>query len=150
MSSLEERMQILTMIRNVSNYFEKAKDDLCAPYNFSSAQAKILLDLNEHGPSMVTAICKRLGKTTNTLSPMLQRLEKSGYIKRAVNEGDRRVNYISLSSKGSAIMKDYLADAGKYSWPIFDRVSDEDFRHIYDSLIRMTKILAMEEVENEE
>lgn len=141
MSTIEDRMQVLTMIKDLANYFEHAKDKLCEPYNFTSIQATILLDLAENGKSRVTSICSRLGKSTNTISPLLQRLERLGYVKKYQSEGDKRVMYVNLSTKGKELMKKYLNDAGSYSWPIFDKLDDEEFQMIYKSLVKLTDIL---------
>lgn len=144
MNKNEERMQFLAMIKTVASYFETAKEQLCKPYSFSSVQATLLLDLFEHGRSKVTEICQRLGKSTNTISPLIRRLEKMEFIERVEGELDRRVVYIALSPKGTQAIEKYVNDAGMYSWPIFDKLSEEEFTNIYQSLKTMLRVLKEE------
>ena len=68
--TLEKKKKIIDLIKDVSNFYNSIRDDLCEPYGLSSLQAVILLDIYHHkDKTRVTDICKRLNKKTNTISP---------------------------------------------------------------------------------
>ena len=74
-NDIEKRKEIIEMIKALSNYFNNVRDALCAPYGLSSIQAVIVLDIYHHpDETKVTDICKRLHKSTNTISPLINRL----------------------------------------------------------------------------
>ena len=67
----ENRQEIINMIRELSNYFNTIRDELCEPYGISSIQAIILLDIyHNQNEVKITDICKRLHKSTNSISPL--------------------------------------------------------------------------------
>lgn len=57
----------------------------------------------ETGPVTVGALGARLKLETNTLTPLLKRLEKSGHVERIKGKGDERQVYISVTPKGQKI-----------------------------------------------
>ena len=71
----ENRKEFIEMLKTVSLYINNVREALCAPYGLSSIQAVIVLDIY-HNPNecRVTDICKRLNKSTNTISPLINRL----------------------------------------------------------------------------
>lgn len=131
---IEKRKEVIEMIKQLSYYFDKSKDRLCAPYGLSSIQSKIIIDVFHNEGSRITDICKRLNKETNTISPLINRLINHGYLNKVVNKKDKRVFYVYLTDKSKNIMQNLTNDVEKATWPLFDKVSDENLDKIYDSL----------------
>ena len=59
-----------------------------------------MLILSEKGPCRISEICQDLDITAPTATGIINRLEKSLYVKRIVDKKDRRAAIISLTSKG--------------------------------------------------
>jgi DNA-binding MarR family transcriptional regulator len=134
-NSIENREQIITMIKSLSDYFTTIRDELCEPYGLSSIQAVIILDIYHHpGETRVTDICKRLHKSTNTISPLINRLVQKGYLKKKVSSEDARVTNIYLTDKTKEMATNILVDVSDYTWPFFESLSQEQFDQIYDAL----------------
>ena len=83
---IEKRKEVIEMIKQLSYFFDKSKDRLCAPYGLSSIQSKIIIDVFHNEGSRITDICKRLNKETNTISPLINRLINHGYLNKVVNK----------------------------------------------------------------
>ncbi len=134
-NDIEGRNEIITKIKLLSNRFSNIRDELCEPYGLSSTQAIIILDIY-HNPkeSKVTDICKRLHKSTNTISPLINRLTEKGYLKKVQSKSDARVTNIVLTEKCKKITDNIFADIDNYAWPMFDSISDEEFEKISSSL----------------
>lgn len=131
---IEKRKEVIEMIKQLSYFFDKSKDRLCAPYGLSSIQSKIIIDVFHNEGSRITDICKRLNKETNTISPLINRLINHGYLNKVVNKKDKRVFYVYLTDKSRDIMQNLTNDVEKTTWPLFDKVSEENLDKIYDSL----------------
>ena len=131
---IEKRKEVIEMIKQLSYFFDKSKDRLCAPYGLSSIQSKIIIDVFHNEGSRITDICKRLNKETNTISPLINRLINHGYLNKVVNKKDKRVFYVYLTDKSRNIMQNLTNDVEKTTWPLFDKVSEENLDKIYDSL----------------
>ncbi|MBQ2471327.1 MAG: winged helix DNA-binding protein, partial [Acholeplasmatales bacterium] len=117
----ENRREIINMIKELSDYFNTIRDELCEPYGISSIQAIILLDIYHHPEERkVTDICKRLHKSTNSISPLINRLVEKGYLTKSQSKEDKRITYVSLTKKTEEITNSILIDVSDYTWPFFE------------------------------
>lgn len=80
---------------------------LYAPYlndlDITYPQYLVMLVLWEHQEQTVNKIGERLLLESNTLTPLLKRLEKKGFIYRKRSETDERTVVVSLTKKGEQL-----------------------------------------------
>ena len=74
-----------------------------APLGITYPQYLVLLVLWENGSLPVNDIARRLMLETNTITPLLQRMEKAALVKRSKGKVDSRQRIVSLTKKGSAL-----------------------------------------------
>lgn len=140
-NNIEKRKELIEMIKALSNYFNDVRDALCAPYGLSSIQAVIVLDIYHHpAQTKVTDICKRLHKSTNTISPLINRLVAKGFLAKNQSVDDARVTYISLTDKSKAITENINIDIYDFTWPMFESLTEEEFENIYECLNLLLKV----------
>ena len=78
---------------------------LLARYGLTYPQYIVLMILWEKTPCSVTEIGERALLNSNTLTPLLKRLEQQGVITRTRNSGDERVVRITLTERGQALQE---------------------------------------------
>lgn len=81
---------------------------LLEPLGITYPQYLVLLVLWEKDRQPVCDIANRLVLETNTVTPLLQRMEKAGLILRTKGERDTRQRIVSLTAKGMALREDAL------------------------------------------
>jgi len=137
-----EREQIISMLKDVSTKFESLRDAVCAPYGLSSIQAILILDIY-HNPkeTKVTDICKRLNKSTNTISPLINRLCEKGYLKKVRDESDYRITRIFLTEKSKSITDKISIDIKDYTLPVFEQLTEEEIMTIKKGLELLKKVV---------
>ena len=74
-----------------------------APLGITYPQYLVLLVLWENGSLPVNDIAHRLMLETNTITPLLQRMEKAALVKRSKGKEDSRQRIVSLTKKGTAL-----------------------------------------------
>lgn len=74
--------------------------DILKPLNLTYPQYIVMVLLWENGAMPFSEVSERLQLKTGTLSPLLQRLEKDGWIRRKHNKNDDRMVEVSLGKKG--------------------------------------------------
>ncbi len=57
----------------------------------------------EDAPCTVSHLCERALLNTNTLTPLLKRMEQSGYLTRTRSAEDERVVLVALTTEGAAL-----------------------------------------------
>lgn len=73
------------------------------PLGITYPQYLVLLVLWEQDKQPVCDIAKRLMLDTNTVTPLLQRMEKAGLLKRTKGKTDTRQRIVTLTEKGMAM-----------------------------------------------
>ena len=71
-------------------------------------QYLVLLVLWQHGEMPVTEICNKLLLESNTVTPLLKRLEHKGIVNRRRSESDERSVIVSLTQEGSTLKEQAL------------------------------------------
>ena len=73
---------------------------LLEPLGLTYPQYIVLMILWEDAPCSVSHICERALLNTNTLTPLLKRLESDGFVVRTRSKTDERAVEITLTEKG--------------------------------------------------
>ena len=97
--------QLCFRLYTASRLITQAYHPLIAEHGLTYPQYLVLLVLWEKDAQPVNDIAKRLFLKTNTVTPLLQRMEKDGIIARAKGSGDGRQKIVSLTRKGRALKK---------------------------------------------
>jgi DNA-binding MarR family transcriptional regulator len=97
--------QLCFAVYAASHAFTKVYKRLLAELGLTYPQYLVMLFLWEKKVALVTEIAAALGLDTGTLSPLLKRLEKTGFIRRERSREDERQVAIHLTPEGAATQK---------------------------------------------
>ncbi len=101
--------QLCFRLYTASRLLSQAYHPLLSEHGLTYPQYLVLLALWEKDAQPVNDIAKRLFLETNTVTPLLQRMEKEGILSRRKGEKDARQMIVSLTGKGQELQKK-LAD----------------------------------------
>ena len=101
--------QLCFRLYTASRLVTQAYHPLLSEHGLTYPQYLVLLVLWEKDAQPVNDIAKRLFLETNTVTPLLQRMEKEGVLTRKKGEKDGRQMIVSLTRKGKDLQKK-LAD----------------------------------------
>ena len=101
--------QLCFRLYTASRLLSQAYHPLLSEQGLTYPQYLVLLALWEKDAQPVNDIAKRLFLETNTVTPLLQRMEKEGLLTRKRGEKDARQMIVSLTRKGKELQKK-LAD----------------------------------------
>ncbi|WP_207694284.1 hypothetical protein DOK67_0002369 [Enterococcus sp. DIV0212c] len=94
---LEE--QLCFSLQTASKQFNRMYAKALKPFHLTYPQYLVLLVLWEYSDQRISDIGEKLELDTGTLTPMLKRMEKNGYVNRDRLPEDERIVIISLSEK---------------------------------------------------
>ena len=98
--------------RKVTN----AYNPLLKPLGLTYTQYLVMLELWEKGEEKVGDLCHRLYLDCGTITPMLKKMEESGWLTRCRCKVDERCVYVALTEKGRTLreeVKDIPAKVGE-------------------------------------
>ncbi|QEO13849.1 MarR family transcriptional regulator [Agromyces intestinalis] len=76
---------------------------LLEPLGVTYPQYLVLANLWAHGDQTVGSLVTRIQSDYGTMTPLLQRLEKRGLVRRTRSEADERTVHVSLTDEGRAL-----------------------------------------------
>ena len=97
--------QLCFRLYTASRLLTQAYHPLLSDHGLTYPQYLVLLVLWEKDAQPVNDIAKRLHLETNTVTPLLQRMEKESIIIRNKGEKDARQMIVSLTRKGKELRK---------------------------------------------
>ena len=102
---------------------------------FNGAQGKILYVLWEKGSMPISQIKKFTSLANTTLTGMLDHLEKSGLVTRAINPANRRQVIVSLTPLAESLKNDY-DDVSRITSEIFYAGFQEEEIIAFENMLR--------------
>ena len=101
--------QLCFRLYTASRLVTKAYHPLLSAHGLTYPQYLVLLVLWEKDAQPVNDIAKRLYLETNTVTPLIQRMEKGGILTRTKGTKDARQMIVTLTKKGKGL-QDKLAE----------------------------------------
>ncbi|MBR1793288.1 MAG: MarR family transcriptional regulator [Bacteroidales bacterium] len=92
--------QLCFRLYSASRLLTQAYRPLLEPHGLTYPQYLVMMALWEQDHQTVSDLCRRLMLESNTLTPLLQRMEREGIVIRSKGISDGRQTLISLSPKG--------------------------------------------------
>ena len=101
--------QVCFRLYTASRLVTQAYTPMLTALGITYPQYLVLMVLWEKDEQPVNDIAHRLMLETNTVTPLLQRMEKLGLVSRKKGEQDKRQQIVSLTKKGKALEEEAFA-----------------------------------------
>ena len=140
----KKRKILIDLLSDVSNRFSYIRDDICVPYGLTSVQSQLIIDIyNNPDKCKVTDICNRMHKSTNVVSPLVNRLIDKGFLIKEKDKIDSRVVNVRITEKSKKIVDDIVQDISDYSLPCFEGITEEQVDLVTIYLKRILLVVVM-------
>jgi MarR family transcriptional regulator, 2-MHQ and catechol-resistance regulon repressor len=127
------------------SHVEKAIAEYLRPFALTPAKFNAMMVIKHAGKNEGLSqidIGRRLIVTASNMTRLLDNLEKDGYIERFAREGDRRVNLVKISKKGSGILDKVWPGYYSKILEIADLLEKDDSKAVSRYLIKWCDKLA--------
>lgn len=125
---------------NVSRLFAQFYEKKLKQFGITYSQYLVLLTLWEENPQTLKSIGRHLDLSSNTLTPLLKRLEQSGWVKRERQQSDKRQLIITLTDNGQ--QQEAVFEAISSCLPQeFDTTEYDETKYVFEELEQTLKHL---------
>lgn len=101
--------------------------------NLSLREFWVLLAASSARPVTQKQIAKHLGLTQNAMVLLLDKLEKSGHVRRSRNPDNRREQFVHLTAKGRPVVRAVLENRAKHHRTILAPLRDDLIKTIFEA-----------------
>ena len=108
MSCKGQEMPTLGILGMTAHKIGKLAQTMYAEYDLNKSQSMILFQLHRDGRISQKELAQKLNVSAPSITSMIQKMEKSGYIVRNVDEKDQRMMRLDLTEKGQACIEHSL------------------------------------------
>jgi DNA-binding MarR family transcriptional regulator len=105
------------------------------------SHGEILGSLMYRGPLSMTEIAKIIDKDKSTITALVNKLTKMGYIEKMKHHGDNRVTLITLTSRGAAFKPAFKFIAQKLRAQSYKGISDSEREMLINLLTKINENL---------
>ncbi len=140
---LKLKNQLCFRLYTASRLITQAYHPYLSPLGITYPQYLVLMVLWENDRLPVNDIAKKLYLETNTVTPLLKRMESEGIIRRERGKDDARQVIVSLTEKGRSLEQDVVDIPMKMAEAVSCRsITKETAPVIFETLDHMIQKLA--------
>ena len=124
------------LLKRIDICMRKSFDAVVARYELTDIQGHVLMFILNHENGLVhqNDLEKKFGVKKSTISGILSRLEKNGYIIRKTDNADSRFNNLVLTEKAHSVEKALEDNKKIVTKKLLSGFSEEEFNRLVNSL----------------
>ena len=128
-------LKLWFMIHRTHEMLKMCEDQVSREYKLTTERYLVLVTIKYlDGPVRPTDIARWLGRSPNSVSMMVDRMVKAGLLRRVRARKDRRVVWLTITSKGETALKPAVMAGFEFIQKILSQVSHDD-RHTLMKLL---------------
>jgi DNA-binding MarR family transcriptional regulator len=128
-------LRLWFMIHRTHEMLKMCEDRVFREYKLTTEQYVVLLTINYlDGPVRPTDVARWLGRSPNSVSMIVDRMVKASLLRRVRDRKDRRVVWLTITSKGETALKPAIMAGFEFIQNILSRLSYDD-RHTLMELL---------------
>ncbi len=116
-------------------------------YSLTLPQFFALAVLESNGSCMMKELGEELGLSLGTVTGIIDRLIREGFVERYSDERDRRVVRVRLSSKGKEVMEKIHEERRRALEERMREFSEEELSQLLETVVRIGTLFSRESVE---
>ncbi len=143
---MSNRMKfVVALARTYNNIFSKIEKNIQS-FGFTISEFGVLEFLYHKGDQPVQKVAEKILVTSGTITYVIDKLQKMDLVERRKCETDKRVYYISLTEKGTQIIKDIFPKHEKFINELFKEIEPDLMEKGLSDLVNINKKVIIEGV----
>lgn len=142
MTKTPERKYILHLLGKVCGRKYQRMQVLLDALGLYHGQPPVLNTLWEQEGMTQSEIATRLNRSPSTITKMVQRMEKAGFIERRDDPEDERISRVYLTDAGRDVRSEVETVWHTFADQAFEEFTEDDLKQFYDHLQRLYQNLA--------
>ncbi len=123
---IEDVERIERLLRRISHVVYTKGRDILGDFGITSPQFDALLFLHRDGDMPMGSLCDRMFLACSTVTDLVDRMEKGGFVARERDQADRRVIKVRLLPRGEEMVDKVMAARIRYLSNILKDLGPED------------------------
>lgn len=144
MVSDEQIQELINAMHSCFQAYRKILQEELKTCHLTIPLARVIQVLREDGRQSFGELSKKLETSTSSITGIVDRLEKSGWVKRERDEHDRRIVWISLTEKDQEMFQQFSSNQIRQLRRYVDRLKPKEVASLTDTLLKLATIIESE------
>jgi len=140
-------ISIVKLLKNVMDIIKHNIEDEFREMNLTGPQGMLIGILSKYEEMKISEISKKMGLSNSTVSGIVDRMEKQGYVERIRSKEDRRVVHVKITPSFKEKSKKYFSEVENKIDNIIRNGTKEEIEKIYEGLETLKTVLDRNEKE---
>lgn len=138
--------EIMQSLRRIFKAIQDYSHEVSNKFGITGPQLWALKTISQNGKLSLGELTKKMYLHPSTITGVVDRLEKKGYVSRGRGQGDRRVTNVQLTPQGKKLVKRAPNPVqGKMIYGL-RRLKKKKLNSIYDSVNKLVEIMEAQHV----
>ncbi len=134
-ASLEEDVErIERLLRRISHVIYTKGRSILGDFGITSPQFDALLFLHRDGDMPMGSLCDRMSLACSTVTDLVDRMERGGYVARERDQTDRRVIKVRLLPRGEEMVDKVMSARIRYLSNVLQELGPDDRAKVIGAL----------------
>ncbi len=139
--------EIMQSLRRIFKAIQDYSHEVSSKFGITGPQLWALKTISQNGSLSLRDLSERMYLHPSTITGVVDRLEKKGYVIRKRDQVDRRVIYVELTADGRKLVRKAPNPAqGKMIYGL-KNLKGRDLNLIYDSVQKLVEIMEAQNIE---
>lgn len=126
MDSAEKKMKAFTVLLRATQHVQEVSRKDIAKYDLNITEFAVLELLYHKGEQPIQMIGKKVLIASSSITYVVDKLEKKGYVQRRACPEDRRVTFAQITKEGNHYMETIFPQHKEQMIEIFSDLTDEE------------------------
>jgi len=127
-------LRLWLLLRRVGDALGLCQDLVYSKYGLTSEQVAVLAAIKSRGPLRPSEFSSILERSPNSMSMIVDRMVKTGLVRRTRDRKDRRAVFVSMTDKGREAVEPALPTGWQFIHKVLSPLSYDDQRALADML----------------
>ena len=127
-------LRLWLLLRRVGDALGLCQDLVYSKYGLTSEQVAVLAAVKSRGPLRPSEFASILERSPNSMSMLIDRMVKTGLVRRTRDRKDRRVVFVSMTDKGREAVEPAVPTGWQFIHKVVSPLSYDDQRALADML----------------
>ena len=127
-------LRLWLLLRRVGDALGLCQDLIYSKYGLTSEQVAVLAAMKSRGPLRPSEFASILERSPNSMSMLIDRMVKTGLVRRTRDRKDRRVVFVSMTDKGREAVEPAVPTGWQFIHKVVSPLSYDDQRALADML----------------
>ena len=138
-------IQITKRLRQIARALSKHSKFILEHHKITVPQLICLREIYEHGPIALSALSKIVLLNKSTVTGIVDRLEKSGLVRRTRISSDRRQIHVEITEKGSVFIQEAPTPMHDHFVQQVQALDKEEVQSLLSALEKIARLLGVED-----